>query len=413
MLACAIALLGVLIGACSPYGGGDFACTEDMQCGAKGFCREGFCSFPDSSCDSGLRYGDLSGPSSNTCVGGDGMDIDGGMDIDTPPGQFCYGGGIVKPCFASMPAGDQMFGATDLDTDTDSRCMETTNDVAACVIAAETIEVNALFTAHGSKPLVFVATRTISIGGTLSVASSRTFNYVGAGAEMPGCNAGAAPTGNSGGAGGSFGGTGGAGAAVGGNAGTSGAVLSPASLRGGCPGQTGGDAAAPTGPGAGGQGGGALYLIAEQSITVATGATINASGAGARGGASGASGGGGGGGSGGFIGLDSPMLSIAGAVLANGGGGGEASGAQSTGTPGGDALGPMQAQGGAGGSNFGTDGGDGAFGTQLDGQDGAPNCTGTCTTPSAGGGGGGGAGIIKRYRASSTSGGGTISPPIS
>lgn len=408
-----LAAVALLCG-CSPYGGGEFACTTDSQCGVDGKCSDGFCSFPDVSCDSGFRYGELSGPLSNTCVGAQ-SGVDGGMDVPDMTGDHCYGGGLVKPCFATAPTGSVTLSNL-IDTDTDNRCAATTNNIAACVIAAESITVNAqtFAAAGGMKPLVLVATQTISVSGALTVASSRMFNAVGAGADMPGCNTGTAPAGNSGGAGGSFGGPGGAGAAVGGAAGMPGGTLTVTALRGGCSGQTGGDAAAPAGPGARGRGGGAIYLIAEQSISVMAGGSINASGSGAGGAATGTSSGGGGGGSGGFIGLDSPSLMIAGSVFANGGGGGEASGAQSTGSPGGDALNATTpALGGGGSSSFGTDGGDGSVGGTLAGEAGAASCTGICTTPAAGGGGGGGAGIIKLYRAGSPSGGGPISPPAS
>ena len=408
LAACAIAF----VCSCSPYGGGDFACTTDSQCGGNGKCSAGFCSFPDPLCDSGYRYGELSGPQSNQCVG---AQIDDDAGIDVPDAGNCYGGGLVKACFATPPTGSLTFSVQAvINTDTDNRCVPTTNKVDACVIAAESITVNGgLFVAAtGTKPLVLVATQTITVAGNLTVASSRTFNFVGAASDAAGCNAGTAPTVASGGAGGSFGGTGGAGAAVNGTAGMPGAPLTPTTLRGGCSGQPGADNLAPLGPGERGRGGGALYLIAEMAITVASGGSINASGGAAGGGGTGAGAGGGGGGSGGFIGLDSPTLMIAGSVFANGGGGGEASGAQSTGAAGGDAPNATTAaQGGAGGSNFGTDGGDGSLGAQLDGEPAAPNCTATCTVPTAGGGGGGGAGIIKRYRATSATGGGPISPP--
>jgi hypothetical protein len=405
LVACAIALLC----SCSPYGGGEFACTTDVQCGTGGKCSAGFCSFPDLSCDSGYRYGELSGSLSNQCVGT--QEPDGG--VEDPDAGNCYGGGLVKACFASVPTGALAFPSmVVINTDTDPRCMPTTNNVPACVIAAESITFSAnIVGGTGTKPLVFVATQTITVNGVLTVGSSRSFNFVGAGAEMPGCNAGTLPTGSSGGAGGSFAGSGGGGAAVG-TAGMAGAVLTVTELRGGCAGQPGADAVAPIAPGAAGRGGGALYLIAETSIMVASNGAINASGSGGGGGGTGAGAGAGGGGSGGFIGLDSPSLMIAGQVFANGGGGGEASGAQSTGNPGSDALNATTpAAGGSGGSNFGTDGGDGSLGSQLSGQAADASCTGTCTTPTAGGGGGGGAGVVKRYRASSISGGGTISPP--
>lgn len=404
----AVPAFAALFCGCSPYGGGDFACTSDPQCGGNGVCADGFCAFPDLDCDSGFRYGDQSGPMSRACVGAQ-MTTDDASG-DTMSGH-CYGTGLVTACFDDVPSGTQTFGGNQtIDTDTDARCATTTNAVPACVIAAETITIeNGFWAASGSRPLVLVATQTISVTSVLTVGSSRQFGFTGAGADMPGCNAGTAPTGSSGGAGGSFGGTGGDGAAVG-TAGTAGAALTPTTLRGGCPGQDGADAVAPLGPGTGGHGGGAVYLIADGSITI--GGLVSASGAGGGGGANGAAAGGGGGGSGGFIGFDTPSLTITGNALANGGGGGEGSGNQSTGLPGQDmSTATTAAAGGAGGSSFATDGGAGSVGAQLDGDDAAAQCTGGCTTPTSGGGGGGGAGIIQLYRASAASGGGGISPP--
>ena len=71
---CAVLFAAAIGGAC--VGGSQFACTEDAQCndGAlEGWCEEtGFCSFPDGACESGRRYGTLSGALSSTCVPVDG-----------------------------------------------------------------------------------------------------------------------------------------------------------------------------------------------------------------------------------------------------------------------------------------------------------------------------------------------------
>ncbi|HEX5062085.1 MAG TPA: hypothetical protein VFV99_22100, partial [Kofleriaceae bacterium] len=317
-------------------------------------------------CTSGFRYGELSGPMSGTCVGV--QQQDGGVDIDTPPGQVCYGTGLVMACFAEAPTNPQTFTQnTTINTDTSLLCATTLNQTGACVIAAQSITINGgiYVAAVGTKPLVFVADQTITVTGRIDVASYRQFMSVGAAGDVPGCNAGTAPTGTSGGAGGSFGGLGGAGAAVG-TAGMPGAVLTPTVLRGGCPGQTGADNVAPMGPGTGGHGGGAVFLIANTSISVAGTGVIDASGEGGAGATSSTSGGGGGGGSGGYIGFDTPSLMVSGAVFANGGGGGEASGASTTGVNGADPTLPTTAAlGGAGGSNFGTDGGNGSVGATL------------------------------------------------
>jgi len=341
---------------------------------------------------------------SNLCVGGGG---DGGTDVPGDNGN-CYGTGLAIACFATPPSGNQTVSqSVVVNTESSPQCQTLTNSTAWCVIAAQTITINSGVTvaATGMRPLVLVATETLTVNGLIDVASHRGVS-IGPSGDAPGCSEGTPPTGTSGGAGGSFGGMGGNGAGVGGNAGTAGATLAPTTLRGGCPGQNGAD---DTAPGARGHGGGAVYLIANNAIMI--GGVINASGSGGGGGGNSANAGAGGGGSGGFIGLDAPMISASGVIVANAAGGGEASGAVSTGDFGDDpTLATAPALGGAGASTFGTDGGNGAYGTMLGGQNAATTCTGTCTTPSAGGGGGGGAGIIKRYRATSISGG-TISPP--
>jgi cysteine-rich repeat protein len=61
---------GALVGACvdlQPY-----ACSDDAQCkltGSEGWCEDaGYCSYPDSDCDSGRRYGDLAAGLSGQCT---------------------------------------------------------------------------------------------------------------------------------------------------------------------------------------------------------------------------------------------------------------------------------------------------------------------------------------------------------
>ena len=61
-----------------------FHCTGDTSCGANGVCEAaGFCAYTDTSCASGLRYGDLSSSYSGVCVGNE--PGDGG--VDGPPGD--------------------------------------------------------------------------------------------------------------------------------------------------------------------------------------------------------------------------------------------------------------------------------------------------------------------------------------
>jgi hypothetical protein len=81
----------------------EFKCTESAQCGTDGVCEEiGFCSFGDTRCESGRRFGELSGATySGRCVG-DGS-IDGDAGIDTPgdgtpgscPGTYAAVAGVA------------------------------------------------------------------------------------------------------------------------------------------------------------------------------------------------------------------------------------------------------------------------------------------------------------------------------
>jgi hypothetical protein len=400
-----VVAMACLLAACSPYGGGAYACMNDTECGANGKCEpNNTCAFPDATCDSGYRYGQYSQPS-DQCVPGSGGD--GGVDVPGNPNAFCYGTGIVKACFYTEPTGANTVGGnTTINTDDTSMCMTATNSSAFCVIAATTIDVSAggTLAAQGTRPLVLIATQEITIAGTLDV-SSLAGGPAGAGGDAAGCDAGTAPGTNAGGAGGSFGGIGGDSQGVAGG-GTAGAVLTPTALRGGCPGQTGGGAM----PGTGGHGGGGVYLIAKTSITVS--GTINASGAGGSPGVANTSGGGGGG-TGGYIGLECASVTSTGVIVANGGGGAEGSGQTTKGKPGGDpnpATPSTQAGGGAGNSTIGGDGGTGAASVMLGGGASAAMCPGAAgNVCSSGGGGGGGAGII--HTVPNNPLGGQISPP--
>ena len=75
-----IATVALALVGCSPFGGGAFHCETSDQC-TGGTCEpEGFCSFPDTSCPSGRRFGELGGPLAGTCVGATSSD----GSIDTP-----------------------------------------------------------------------------------------------------------------------------------------------------------------------------------------------------------------------------------------------------------------------------------------------------------------------------------------
>lgn len=65
-------LIGVVLAAGCVRGGGSYTCTTDAECvlaGASGRCEAaGFCSFPDSTCDTGFRFGVHSGSFAGDCV---------------------------------------------------------------------------------------------------------------------------------------------------------------------------------------------------------------------------------------------------------------------------------------------------------------------------------------------------------
>ena len=66
--------------------GTEYRCSTNTECGAGGTCESvGFCSFPDTACTSGERFGDSAGPLANQCTGTTGPD---GGPIDSPPGMI-------------------------------------------------------------------------------------------------------------------------------------------------------------------------------------------------------------------------------------------------------------------------------------------------------------------------------------
>jgi hypothetical protein len=323
--------------------------------------------------------------------GGDG----GGGDA---PAQRCFGTGLLKLCLAEPPRQPVTLGGGTFNTDTSVACVPY-DGTGLCVVAGTDVSIGGTVRVIGGRPLVLIAAGELAVAGDLDAASRRTgFTGAGAASGPAACGLPGLPTLKGGGPGGSFGGRGGDGG-VGEGGGSAPAVTPSASvtaLRGGCPGRAG----VGTTPGAGGAGGGAVYLIAAGQIGI-TG-SINASGAG--GGGAQLEGGGGGGGAGGMIGLDAPSVLVIGDVFANGGGGGEGGGA-ATGNPGADPAAPkIAAPGGANGAPNGGDGGNGAAGAILTGGRGGDN-----TNTAGGGGGGGGAGVIVVYGGMSVVG--DISPP--
>lgn len=67
----------------------EFKCQTNDQCSTGGVCEStGYCSFSDSECPGGRRYGELSGDLGGQCVGGM-AGVDGGVDgpmTDAPAG---------------------------------------------------------------------------------------------------------------------------------------------------------------------------------------------------------------------------------------------------------------------------------------------------------------------------------------
>ncbi len=335
-------------------------------------------------------------------------------------GPPCFGG-IVRICFdaTAVPAAPRTLGTIEIDTDMMARgaLCDQDNDQATkyCVVvgAPLTLSAGAVLTARGDKPLLLLSATTMDLLGDIDVSSHR------AGRRGPGANPAAtdacsfmtAPTEatmGGGGSGASLGTVGGSG----GNAGTqtagggvAGTKLDkfPMLLRGGCKGGDGSLLSGVDSPAAGGNGGGAISLIAAMQIHVD--AMINASGGGGQGGPTNASNGGGGGGAGGMIVFDSPVALAFGSrtkLWANGGGGGQG-GSAAIGGDGSESTDPMQAASGGSGSGTGGGGGSGSLGSGT-------GAGGASTTIGGGGGGGGGAGFIHAPGFSDVD---SISPPSS
>jgi len=327
-------------------------------------------------------------------------------------GSQCFGTGFGRTCIAQLPSQPRTFGDPQINTDTG--CTEVIGGL--CVITATNVDVptGASVRALGSRPLVVVATGTITIAGTIGASSLASSPASGAGSSTSGCATPAAATndagGAAGGAGGSFGGTGGSGGngdlndtglptgpATGQGAA---APVTPTTIRAGCSGGAGGTGVGQGG--AGGRGGGAIYFIAGTSITVAATGRVYAVGEGGRGANN--LGGGGGAGSGGLLAFDAPMITLAGNVIANGGGGGEGAGlgGNVNGDAGSDGVANgARASGGVSGTNGGN-GGDSSGGGSPDGNNGE-------AVNEGGGGGGGGAGFIY-IKGTYAPSGSTISP---
>lgn len=333
---------------------------------------------------------------------------DGGIDVppvvgdpdaapDADPG--CFGQAPFVVCPAVQPAQPLDINSNITTSGTAPSCdngrgvVMTVAGTESCVLAGTDITFSGSSTrgSSGSRPLVLIATGTITIddGDTLDARAAT----VGPGPGSNPSDCGAPPNGmvsggnGGGGAGGSFGSKGGNGANGGAATGSpaNAAATTPVNkLRGGCPGGNGAGGTA-----LGGNGGGAVLMIAKTKIQID--GTLTVSGAGGAGGKS-SKGGAGGGGSGGMIVLHAPMVSLGtnARLMANGGGGGGGAGAGEDGLPGDDATTLATAAAGGGTNGAGTTaGGSGAF-----------KATDAVTPANAGGGGGGaggggGVGVIR------------------
>lgn len=429
---------GILgVGACTPFTGGTFECTEDSQCDqlVDGQCDllSGFCTYADSACGSGRSYGDFSGGLSGVCVGeepdagANGPDANTNLPDADPnrPDAGCDPGWdpqFFEPCSVVFPTGplDMPDGVYTYDTDAGSLTHDTLGGIPHAnqtitppggpevrIVVADSISLGSTATlrATGTRPLMLVSWSTMTIDGLIDVSSGAG---PGAGANPTECS-GHAPTvgtsttnggGGGGGAGfqnnGGGGGTGGSsGDGVGGAAG--GTVATPTFIRGGCRGATGGagDQTAVQG----GHGGGAVHLVAHDSIAIA--GRISAGGAGGAG--ANLDGGGGGGGSGGYMSFEAPSMTVGGGAIlaANGGGGG--GGADTIVAPAGQ-NGQLSATAATGGSVAGGGpGGDGGVQATPNGSNGTNSADGA-------GGGGGAVGFVIFYGTPAINGGATVSP---
>jgi hypothetical protein len=263
--------------------------------------------------------------------------------------------------------------------------------------------------ATGGAPLVIVAQNNITIDASASIDVSD-----GGAGMLPNCSTPPGvgsddDNGGGGGGGGGFIGAGGHGGSGHNNnvaGGTGAASISPNSgLQGGCPGGRAGTGSMGSG-GAPGRGGGAIYLEAGNSITLAANAQLVANGAGGHGGPAGNNGGGGGG-SGGMLWLKAshiiaPLVSPSARLIANGGSGG-GGGSDAAGTDGNVGMTAAPAIGGSGATDCSA-GGNGGSRNATSGGD------VIVSVKTAGGGGGGGVGMILLMSADAQVQGATISP---
>lgn len=314
-------------------------------------------------------------------------------DADVRPDN-CFGplpglDDVTEVCLDERPTGAIVVSSA-IDTDVceaDNLHVVAVDLVSFCVLSAGEINVAARINARGVRPLLLLASESITIfpGAGIDASSVPSSAAPGAGGIASGCieNLDAVQS-NGGGAGGSNRGRGGAGGGPGGQPST---VLHPLALAGGCPGGKGGNGMSP-----GGRGGGAIYISAP-IVDVRGILLVSGEGGGvATSDSNGDDLGGGGGGAGGYIGIYGTSVTIdtdARLVAAGGGGGagrGQAGSVANRGETATD-LDPV-----ANGGTVGTSGPNGGPGG--DGSDPLDGTLGSSAQSSGGGGGGGGAGYI-------------------
>lgn len=407
-----------------------FACDTDGQCTygtTAGVCTPNGCAFADTSCASGFRYDetatdDVAEECTGTgatpgCADWNPLHFDA-CALPQPLGAFTLSEGTY---FYDTDTGELRDGAGSVPAPA-SIVIPQTNPPGPSirVISVErfVMDGSAHLQVSGTYPIVIAAWTTAAAYGNITVSSS--LSLLGAGANPDDCDAGAGQGMGIGGGGGANQGDGGRGGnsfeppASGGAGGTK--RTAPSLIAGGCRGAASSPAGSFAEPpatadarGVGGSGGGAIQITARERIDAVS---INANGGGGFGSPAFASSGGGGGGAGGYIGLEAPIVSIAGGLFANGGGGG--GGADNT-TAGGFGQagngGMSAAAGGTTGSGCGSTGGTGASGSTLDGGTGGNlECQGSARGSTGGGGGGAGFVVIKSpmvMKATNTS----VSPP--
>src|SRR5262249_23224333 len=166
-----VAAAVALVTGCN-YGASAFHCSDDRSCGAGGACESssGFCSFPDSACESGRRYGELAGGQSNKCVGAVEPGVDAAIDapieaaVDAAPDAAVCFGTFLELCLQSAPSGPLPISVpTTIDTSNSPMCAPLRSGGDFCVLAGTTISITSTLRATGPKPLVLIASDSITI----------------------------------------------------------------------------------------------------------------------------------------------------------------------------------------------------------------------------------------------------------